>query len=263
MNNRNAVHPLDAGKERPISQGQRDYHRSQHPETDHLPDSEVDDLIRAWVEQNRREGEERERQRVLADLRERNQGRLDARPRLYRNAVADNPDVLKWVDTYCGLFSKDLRTALMKRARGNGLFLYGGPGTGKTHQMLGVPAVVAARDLPAGFLFLRAVDYLDGQQNSDFKDKENLYKEALDAQLLLLDDLFAGGDHKRSASDLYRLLDARFIDERPTIMTCNFSGAALMEAMGERLVDRLRESAVHVRLDGDSRRKFRAVTAPG
>jgi DNA replication protein DnaC len=205
---------------------------------------------------------ERRRQELLGDLRKRNRERLDSRPRLYQNAVADHPEVLKWIDAYGELFPNDTFKMLTVRARGNGLFLYGNPGSGKTYQALGIPAVLAARDLPAGHVFIRAVDYLDGQQNADFRDKEKLYREALDAQLLILDDLFAGGDHKRSASDLYRLLDARFIDERPVVMTCNLSGSALMEAMGERLVDRLRESAVYVKLAGNSRRKFRAVTAP-
>lgn len=241
---------------------QRNTYVRKHPEASGRPFDEIDALIDEEIKQAKRANDERRWQEQIRDLRERNNDRLNARPRMYRSATADHPDVLKWVDTYCDLFPRgngDPWSMLTTRARGNGLFLYGGAGTGKTYQMLGIPAVVAARDLPAGFVFLRAVDYLDGQMNADFQDKERLYKEALDAQLLLLDDLFAGGDHKRSASDLYRLLDARFIDERPTVMTCNLAGKALQNAMGERLMDRLRESVVYVKLDGESRRKFRLV----
>lgn len=183
---------------------------------------------------------------------------LEKRPRKYRDAVADHHAVVAWVDRYIdGLPPGGRRVT--ERPHANSLFLYGGPGAGKTHQMLGVPALLAQRGAPAAFTYLRAVDYLDDQQNAPFAEKTKLFEAARDSRLLLLDDLFAGGDHRRSGSDLYRLLDARFADERPTVLACNLAGEPLKDALGPRLTDRLREDAVMVKLDLKSRREFRPV----
>jgi len=224
-----------------------------------VTDEQVLEILRAEDAARRADFAAREREIRLRERRERNAKELDRRPRMYRDAIADHPGVIAWVDGLCELIP-DVGDRPC-RLRGNGLFLYGGVGTGKTHEALGVPALLAARDQPAAFTFLRAVDYLDGQMNAAFADKEVLYKQAFGAELLILDDLFAGGDHRRSGSDLYRLLDARFADERPTILTTNLAGKPLTDAMGPRLTDRLRESAVHVKLEGASRRKFRQVSA--
>jgi DNA replication protein DnaC len=228
-------------------------------EDSNLTDEQVLELIQADDAARKADFLAREREIRLRERRERNAKELDRRPRMYRDAIADHPGVVAWVDGLCELIP-DVGDRPC-RLRGNACFLYGGVGTGKTFQALGIPALLAARDQPAAFSFLRAVDYLDGQMNADFADKEALYRQTFGAELLILDDLFAGGDHRRSGSDLYRLLDARFADERPTILTTNLAGKALTDAMGERLMDRLRESAVSVKLDGASRREFRPIFA--
>lgn len=228
-------------------------------EDSNLTDEQVLELIQADDAARKADFLAREREIRLRERRERNVKELDRRPRMYRNAIADNPGAVAWVDALCELIP-DVGDRPC-RLRGNSLFLFGGTGTGKTYQALGIPALLDARDQPASFAFVRCVDYLDQQQNADFSDKERLYREAFGAELLILDDLFAGGDHRRSGSDLYRLLDARFADERPTVMTTNLAGKPLTDAMGPRLTDRLRESAVSVKLDGASRRQFRPVFA--
>lgn len=185
---------------------------------------------------------------------------LDRRPRKYRAAVADDPGVVAWIDQYEANLPGDPRRRLTQRPHANSLFVFGGPGSGKTHQALGVPATLAQRGVPVRFSFVRAVDYLDAQQNAGFAEKESRFADARDSRLLILDDLFSGADHRRSASDLYRLLDARFSAEHPTILTCNLAGDALREALGPRLADRLREDCVMVKIDNPSRREFRPVT---
>lgn len=211
------------------------------------------------IEQSRVGRDERLNNEAAEMIAEANVRHLESRPRKYRTAVANNPEVVRWVEGYINAMPKTAFKQITQQPHFNSLFLYGNPGTGKTHQALGIPAVIAQRGYPASYLFLRVVDYLDRQQNAPFETKEDLYEQALNARLLILDDLLAGADHKRSLSDLYRLLDARFTDERPTIITCNVSGPALVEALGDRITDRLREDAVSVKMTGESRRKFRAV----
>jgi DNA replication protein DnaC len=191
---------------------------------------------------------------------ERNETYMSRRPRKYRAAIADHPGVLGWIDSYVAALPPASSTRrITERPHANSLFLYGGPGSGKTHQALGIPAKLAEMGVPANFTYMRSVDYFDDQQNAPFELKTELFEKARDSRLLILDDLFAGGDHKRSASDLYRLLDARFADERPTVLVSNLDGQPLKDALGPRLSDRLREDAVTVKMDTRSRREFRPV----
>lgn len=243
-----------------VRDAQREFYREQNPEAADLGNAEVDALVQADIRKRQVECEEAERAIIIRELHERNAKILDARPRMYRNAVADHPAVVEWTHSLAKLTTPGTRDLYAQR-RGNGLLMYGATGSGKTHQGLGIPALLDQLDQSASHLFIRAVDYLDGQQNADFGDKERLYRQACNAHLLILDDLFAGGDHKRSASDLYRLLDARHIDERPTILTTNLVGRPLTDALGERLVDRLKQSAVMVKIDGGSRRQFQSLAA--
>ncbi|MEC3974752.1 ATP-binding protein [Amycolatopsis sp. H20-H5] len=245
------------------SAGDIAYYRSVHPEAAPLTDVEVAVLVEA----DRLRADQEMQDRLIEDDKRRRRGAnqefLDRRPRKYRHAVADHPEVLKWVDGYIAAVANqpvDTGWSGPSRPAYNALFIYGGPGTGKTYNALGVPAVLANEGVSAAHTYLRAVDYLDQQMNASFDEKEKLFVQARDSRLLILDDLLAGGEHKRSASDLYRLLDARFMDERPTILISNLAGKALQDAMGERLTDRLREDAVTVKMDGDSRRKFRSIT---
>lgn len=227
-----------------------------------MTDLEIFDLLAREAADRQTRMELDDQRRALVDQRERNAKHLATVPRMYRDAVADHPKMLEWIDSLVELagFPATLNRSI-HRQHGNSVMLFGPTGIGKTWQALGVPAAMAARDASADHLFLRAVDYLDGMQNGSFAEKERTYERAFAAQLLILDDLFAGGDHRRSQSDLYRLLDARFLDERPTILTTNLVGKTLSDALGERLTDRLKQSVVFVRLDGESRRAFRAVEA--
>ncbi|MGA6164291.1 DnaA ATPase domain-containing protein [Amycolatopsis magusensis] len=244
-----------------IRQAQIARYRELHPEAADKPDEEVLQLLAEFQRRTRqqREAEQEGQQREIVV--ERNARFLARRPRKYRQAMADHPDVVAWVEGYVAALPPTSFLRITERPHFNSLFLYGTAGTGKTWQALGIPALLAEKNVPADYSYIRAVDYLDRQQNSTFETKEALFEEARDARLLILDDLLAGGDHKRSVSDLYRLLDARFIDERPTIMTCNVSGPDLVKALGERIVDRLREDAKSVKMVGDSRRKFRPIAS--
>lgn len=244
-----------------VGNGHIRHYRDTHPEAADLTDNEVRERVRANTGRMRETRENRRDEEARQMIDEANKRHLERRPRKYRNAIADHPEVVRWVDGYIDALPKPKTKQITEVPHFNSLFLYGNPGTGKTHQALGIPALLAQRGYPAGFMFMRIVDYLDRQQNAPFEMKEELYEQARNTRLLILDDLLAGAEHKRSLSDLYRLLDARFTDERPTVITCNVSGRALAEAVGERLTDRLREDAVTVKMVGESRRAFRAVVA--
>lgn len=200
---------------------------------------------------------------LLTDIAGRNRRTLQALPRRFRDATADNPDVARWADTYAAAVGDDLRQRLNTRPHCPGLFIYGPVGIGKTWQAVGLINTLAERDFPVnGFEVVRAVDFIEGQVSAPFDEKRRLFAEAVDARVLVLDDLCAGGEHRKSAaSDLFRLLDARFADERPTIITSNVSGQQLAAEIGERLVDRLRESTIGVRMQGQSRRVRPEVAA--
>lgn len=79
----------------------------------------------------------------------------------------------------------------------------------------------------------------------DKMDGPSWIKELFGIQLLFLDDLGKGRMTERTEAELFGLLDRRFSDGRPVLLTCNFSAEALAakvsEDRGAPLVRRLKE----------------------
>lgn len=124
--------------------------------------------------------------------------------------------------------------------------LTGGAGAGKT-----VAAVLAMaervledrrEDLPA--LFVRAVE---GARMGlyDAEDKK-LASQMQSAGLLVIDDLGAEfvSDGSIWRSILDEVIDVRYGDRAPTVLTSNLDGAAFKARYGERISDRIRHAGV-------------------
>ena len=82
--------------------------------------------------------------------------------------------------------------------------------------------------------------------------------------MLILDDVGANGFGKWNVDILYQIVNGRWADEKPIIITSNYSMAELlaqMQAVKEvdktqalRIVDRLRDTCHELELGGKSRR---------
>jgi len=202
------------------------------------------------------------------DCRERRMARRRARgvrsviPRRYRDVSLEiarndgvNPVVLKVV----GDFLEEIEPRLDK---GQGLWLAGGVGAGKTAlaMLVSKTAIEAGRtvaiySLPKLLARIRATYEKDlgGDSYTQFFDR------LISVDLLHVDDL---GVEKRSdwvLEQLYAVVNERYETERSMVVTTNLEQPALEEHIGERTVSRLIEiCGPPLTIDGDDLRYPRA-----
>jgi DNA replication protein DnaC len=165
--------------------------------------------------------------------------RIDAAiPRRYRAAVPRLPETDDW---------------LAGAADGAGMLLAGPTGTGKTHEAYGaVRAWAAAVVARTGVvIFGNVADLLDRAR----PDGDLSVPTIADADLLLLDDLGAFKASEWTAEALYRIVDRRWADCLPTLVTTNMPPDALREWVGDRLASRLAATLTVVPLTGKDLRR--------
>lgn len=162
----------------------------------------------------------------------------EAIPRRYRNAVPRLPETDAW---------------LAASADGAGLLLAGPTGTGKTHEAYGaVRAWAAATVAPTGRLvFGNVADLLDRAR----PDGDLTVPAIAEADLLLLDDLGAFKATEWTAEALYRIVDRRWSDMLPTIVTTNMPPDQLSAWVGDRLASRLAATLTVVPMTGKDLRR--------
>ena len=131
------------------------------------------------------------------------------------------------------------------------LIVHGPVGTGKSYA-----AVAACRrrhDRGEEVHWWPIVELLDGLRDevADSAVVSVLFDRLTqDADVLVLDDL--GGHRSTEWADerLYAIINRRWLDERPTVVTTNLSGKALTDSLGQRVMSRLVDGATIVHLDG-------------
>lgn len=118
------------------------------------------------------------------------------------------------------------------------LFLQGGAGCGKTH--LAAAAANYAVDLGVPTLFLTVPDLLDTLRASyDSEDTtfEQRFEEIRSAQLLLLDDFGTQNASGWAREKLFQIMNYRYINKLPTIVTTNLLLSEIDERIRSRLAD--------------------------
>ena len=140
--------------------------------------------------------------------------------------------------------------AALKFARGEAgftwLVLFGGPGTAKTGLAVAVMNERLAHPewgLPVG-VYAKAPDFLEDLRRGFRDDSHDALMEAYRlADLLVLDDL--GAEYRKRQDDgmswadeqLYRLLDHRWEEARPTVVTMNRNPRHVEKRIRDRLLD--------------------------
>lgn len=144
---------------------------------------------------------------------------------------------------------------------GLGLILFGNKGTGKSH--LSCAVAEAAIQQHHSALFITADDIIDDvksgfTENSSSKAKINMYTRP---DLLIIDEIVAGIDDKGTRT-LAKILNQRYSQKRSTFIITNLAMVAdkdnpitLSTLIGERIIDRLRETNKALKFTGESFRK--------
>lgn len=174
-----------------------------------------------------------------------------ATPFRYQQATATHPIITAWADRA----ANDPRTAGF-------LLLTGSFGTGKTHQAYGALRRIAeagperyevlALTAPDMYALMRP----DGSEHGPEYEVKRLKR----IPLLLIDDVGTEKISDFTEEATYRLLNERYNESRPLIITSNLparakQGPTLADRLGERIASRLSQMTTVVEMTGADRRR--------
>jgi DNA replication protein DnaC len=202
-----------------------------------------------WVETNRSNAGT-----ALADV-----------PPRYQDATIDGeaaPGVLAWATELCHTAAATARAFNPRVSTGRSLLVLGPVGTGKTHQAYGAIRQIVHTGVAVSWLATTAADmYAEARlRPRDWGRNEDAHgitpvNRYMRIPLLLLDDLGAAKASEWTEEITYRVINYRYEQELPTIVTSNLGVPELRDGLGERVASRLREMAIRVPLKGDDRRR--------
>lgn len=120
------------------------------------------------------------------------------------------------------------------------LCLLGSRGRGKTHLAVSALRAWCARSRPARFVVV--ADWLDRLQatmaNGAIETREQVIAPVQRAPLLVLDDYGAERDTAWRGEELFKLINHRYVQALPTVLTTNLSPGQMDERTASRLLDR-------------------------
>lgn len=138
---------------------------------------------------------------------------------------------------------------------GPSLLLLGATGTGKTHEAYGALIALSASGVGCQWTFVTAADLYARLRPRPRVDTEDEFLRYANAPLLVLDDLGAAKASEWTEEINYRLINYRYENLLPTLVTSNVRPKELRDTLGERVASRLVEMADRVVLDGADRRR--------
>lgn len=180
-------------------------------------------------------------------------------PPRYQHAVADHPDVQAWVQEVVAQADTSIPYPTVNT--GPSLLLLGPVGTGKTWQCYGTIRALGVSGVRCSWELVTAADFYASQRPRPRVDPEEEFNRLARTGLLVLDDLGAAKATEWTEEITYRLINRRYQDCQPTIVTSNVTPKNLAEALGERVASRLREMGRTAALKGSDRRRPRLVAS--
>lgn len=221
--------------------------------TSHCPTCSAE--IRAADEQRRRETDQRNRQYQIA--------------KLFNGSCVPARFADRTLDSYAATTNGQKRALEISRrfadgftkGQGASMVFCGKPGTGKTHLACGIARTLMENLHSALFLtVLSAIRHIKEtyRQGSDRSESQAI-DDLLSPDLLILDEVGAqlGSEHEKML--MFEVINERYQQCRSTILISNLNADELTAFMGDRVMDRFRESGAVVAFDWASHRGQRAA----
>lgn len=168
-------------------------------------------------------------------------------PALFRNVKPTDAAVSAW-----------MRQFVANPAGTPNLLLQGPTGSGKTHNgyaaLWGITLHYARQGRRLGFAKTTHADFNQAMRPTGDGTHLDALEEFQTVDLLMFDDLGAGQITDWSTDTLHRLVDARWADQRPMIVTTNLTATEMRSLLNERIVSRLLNSNQVALEDIDHRR---------
>ena len=171
-------------------------------------------------------------------------------PRRYWAAEADRPEFAEYIASFAG-------------NGGAGLYIHGGVGAGKTHSASAMARLFAEAGYDVAFTTAKGM--LERVKATfDEGGTEAAVARYAKCDVLVLDDLGKEDATEWSVGTVFSVLDARYEDMRPTIVTSNYAPGALADRLarrGERvtaeaIASRISQTCRPVYLGGRDRRRL-------
>ena len=171
-------------------------------------------------------------------------------PKRYQGKSLKNYDHARQPKAY--KFALDYLTNWRENLKsGKSLFFVGDVGTGKSHLAYAILNGLIKRGVPG--IAASVPDLMDDLRDFDDSGRIEALKEI---DLLVLDDLGSQKNSEWVTERLFIILNARYSELKPTIITSNHRLEVLEKTSGwERIVDRIIEMCDIVLVNGESYRK--------
>jgi DNA replication protein DnaC len=126
---------------------------------------------------------------------------------------------------------------------GASLLFCGNPGTGKTHLASAIANDICNKGRSAVFMnvFDAIATIKDTWRNDSAMTEKQAYSALTEPDLLILDEVGVQFGTEAEKIILFKILNGRYIDVKPTIVISNLTPEGINEYLGDRVVDRLRE----------------------
>lgn len=131
------------------------------------------------------------------------------------------------------------------------LILTGGFGTGKTHLAVAIIRAAGGRYLTLADM----VAEIQGGYRSKTETDTDIVKAIGSEPLIALDEIGRQRPSDDARYQIQRVMDERYILERPTVLVSNLPPDKFSEVLGPQIADRLAECHTTVRFDWDSYRR--------
>ena len=146
------------------------------------------------------------------------------------------------------------------RGRNLGLLLWGNTGNGKTFAAACIANQLMKRGVPVLMVsFVRLLNVMQGLQT----ETKSTYLDSMNAfPLVILDDFGAERDTSFSLEQVYSVIDTRYKQNKPLIVTTNMALGELQKPSDmryQRIYDRVLEMCVPIQFLGKSRREGTAA----